>query len=155
MAKPKKEKSLHEFRIMTLRRASMRWKYKYVCLNNAKVLVDEGVYKNGNPKTGVYFICAHCWEKCQKTNKPLPYYYKRTEVQVDHIQPIVDTEEGFVGWDKYVPALLCELSNLQVLCKPCHKEKTRLENEKRVDTRRQSSYTKSIGKKRTISVKKT
>lgn len=115
--KPKKEKTIHELRILTLRRASMRWKYKYECLNKAKVYMDVGTFKNGNTKQGVFFICA----ECERQNKEV--YYKRTEVQVDHITEIAG-EQGFTDWNDYVPALLCPEDELQVLCIPHHKEKT-------------------------------
>lgn len=151
----KKDKTLHELRIMTLRRASTRWKYRYACLNAAKVYVDIGKYKNGNNKTGVFFICAEC------ERQGIEAYYKRNEVQVDHVKPIVDVEEGFTGWDDYVPNLLCEGDNLQVLCRKCHKEKTNAENEARrtgkksIDTKRQKGYTKTISQKKNKDVKKT
>lgn len=127
--KAKKEKTLHELRIALIRRASMRWKYKYEALNAAKVYLEVDIFKNGKPKIGVFYICAEC------ERQKLEAYYKRNEVQVDHINPVVDVETGFDGWDKYVPALLCEKKGLQVLCKNCHKEKTAMENSKRLDKR--------------------
>jgi hypothetical protein len=36
----------------------------------------------------------------------------------------VDPKKGFVGWDVYIDRMFCEIENLQVLCKPCHKIKT-------------------------------
>lgn len=127
MKKPKRILTLHQLRVITLRRASMRWKYKYQALNEAKVRVEIGKFKNGNTQYGIFYKCAECVRKGKKV-----HYYTRKEVSVDHISPVVDTEDGFVGWDTYVPNLLCEVSNLQVLCRtPCHKEKTARENEER------------------------
>jgi hypothetical protein len=118
--KPKKAPSLHQLRIITLRRASMRWKFKYVALNAAKAVVNDGFYKNGNVKTKMMFRCACC--------KKL---YDRREVCVDHRNPVVDPIDGFEDWNTYVPNLLCDIDNLQILCKPCHKIKTKKENSER------------------------
>lgn len=137
--KAKKALSLHQLRIITLRRASMRWKYKYVALNKAKVKIEIGKYKNGNVQFGTFFTCA----ECERKGIPHPYY-SRKEVCVDHIDPIVDTEEGFTDWNDYVPNLLCESDNLQILCKkPCHSEKTARENVDRL----KSKITKKQAKK--------
>ncbi len=151
--KPKREKSLHELRIIALRRASIRWKYKYQCLNEAKILIDEGQFKNGKDKLGVYFICAHCLAAGD-----VKFYHKRDEVQVDHIAPVIDTEDGFVGWDTFVPNLFCEIDNLQVLCKPHHKIKTATETAERhanksLDTASQKGYNNSIRTKKGYNAK--
>lgn len=43
---------------------------------------------------------------------------------VDHINPIVDPEVGFVDWDSTIERMYCEEENLQLLCHKCHEEKT-------------------------------
>ena len=53
------------------------------------------------------------------------------DVQVDHINPVVDPKKGFVSWDVYITRMFCEIEGLQVMCKPCHKEKTAQEKLKR------------------------
>lgn len=111
--KPKKIKTIHELRIACLRRASYRWVYKYEALKAAKVVVDDGLYLNGNVKTKTLYRCAHCLK-----------LFGTKQVQVDHRIPIVSVIEGFEDWNVYIPALLCPVNNLQVLCKPCHKEKS-------------------------------
>jgi len=57
--------------------------------------------------------------------------FLRQEVQVDHIEPVVDVSEGFAGWDSYIARLFCEVDNLQVLCKECHSIKTANERKQR------------------------
>jgi len=52
-------------------------------------------------------------------------------VQIDHTDPVVDPATGFVNWDTYFDRLYCEVENLQVLCKPCHKDKTNVERKER------------------------
>lgn len=53
--------------------------------------------------------------RCNKCKKLFP----KKEVQVDHIEEI----GAFINWDTYMERLFCPISNLQVLCKPCHKGK--------------------------------
>lgn len=136
--KPKAPPTLHELRIRTLRRASMRWPYKYEALNLAKVYVDDWVIDAKGKKTKVQYRCASC--------KNL---FSRKQVCVDHIDPVVDVEDGFTGWNDYVPKLLCVLDNLQVLCKkPCHAEKTAKENAERGIHRKVQKIKKKSKKKR-------
>lgn len=116
--KPKKEKTIDEMRMLLLRRASYRWTYKYQAMAAAKIVVDDGFYKNGNPKTKTLFKCAKCTE-----------YFGSKQVQADHIVEIGAVKQpgtDLIDWNHHIPALLCEKSGYQCLCKPCHKEKTAL-----------------------------
>ena len=93
-----------------LRAASRRWPPKY------KALKEAFVGRKLNAKTGklaMHYTCAAC--------KKL---YVATDVQVDHIKPVVDPKKGFVSWDVYINRMFCEIEDLQVMCKPCHKVKT-------------------------------
>ena len=67
-----------------------------------------------------HYRCAECLE---------PFVAR--DVQVDHINPVVDPAKGFEDWPTYMERLYCEADNLQVLCKPCHKEKTNAERKER------------------------
>jgi 5-methylcytosine-specific restriction endonuclease McrA len=58
--------------------------------------------------------------KCAKCLGAFP----SKDVQVDHIEPIIDPNIGFVDWNSVIEAMFCEKDNLQCLCKPCHKIKT-------------------------------
>ena len=51
----------------------------------------------------------------------------RGKIELDHKIPIGTFED----WNSYIPALFCEESNFQGLCRDCHKEKTKKENKKR------------------------
>lgn len=73
----------------------------------------------------------------------------RKEIQIDHIEPVVDTTQGFVSWDEYIPRMFCEKKGYQVLCKPCHKGKTKEENMKRREARGQHRQENSVYKPRT------
>lgn len=100
-----------------LRGVSRRWPPKYECINGA--FAERGV----NPKTGrvakLYF-CAICNQKFPASN-----------IQVDHIEPVIDPEVGFTSWDDVINRMFCEKENLQCLCKECHKAKTAQEKDKR------------------------
>lgn len=52
--------------------------------------------------------------------------FPQKEVEVDHIKEIGREK----SWDEFIEGLFCEQDNLQVLCKPCHKEKTLKEKNK-------------------------
>ena len=100
-----------------LRAASRRWPPKY------KALKEAFVGRKENKKTGklaMHYKCA----KCKK-------HFVAVDVQVDHIHPVVDPKVGFIGWDSFIDRIFCEIENLQVLCKPCHKVKTEKEKAER------------------------
>lgn len=92
-----------------LRSGSRRWGPKYQTLNAAKTEKKTNV-KSG--RLAQHFLCATC-------NKE----FVAKDVQVDHIIPI-GTEKT---WDQFIDGLFCEEDNLQVLCIPCHKIKTKAE----------------------------
>lgn len=95
----------------TLRSGSRRWPPKWEVLKEA--FSKEGI----NPKTkrkAKLYLCAACGE--ENSSK---------DVQVDHIEAIGPCDT----WDEFIERLFCEKDNLQVLCKPCHKEKTKKEKE--------------------------
>ena len=99
----------------TLRSGMRRWPPKWVCLKEA------AVGKKINKKTGklaMHFMCAVC--RKEHTSK---------DVQVDHIEPVVNPTTGFVSWDVYIDRMFCEKGNLQVLCTSCHKAKTKEEKD--------------------------
>ena len=101
-----------------LRSASQRWPPKYSCLSEA--CVGQKI----NPKSGR--LAKHY--KCKACEIDFP----AKEVQVDHINPIIDPVAGFTTWDDVIDNMFCERSNLQVLCKDCHKLKTKEEKERKI-----------------------
>ena len=109
------EGRIRAFITSTLRAGSRRWPPKYTVLNNSKT------EKKVNVKTGR--IAQHY--KCHKCKQE----FTSKDVEVDHIKPVIDPKKGFVSWDDYINRLFCDEKNLQVLCKPCHKEKTLKEKE--------------------------
>ena len=75
-------------------------------------------------KDNLHYKCAACSN-----------LFKNADVQVDHINPVVSVEDGFVGWDVYMERMFCEVDGLQVLCKTCHSIKTANERKVRKETR--------------------
>jgi 5-methylcytosine-specific restriction endonuclease McrA len=104
------EGRFNSFVTSTLRAGARRWAPKYQTLNAAKT------EKKINVKTGrvaQHFRCELCQEE-----------FTAKDMEVDHIKPVVDPKKGFESWDKFIDKLFCEASNLQCVCKPCHKIKT-------------------------------
>lgn len=104
-------KQQHAFILHTLRKASLRSPERTATLTKAcvgrKVNINTGRMAN-------HYECACCKQE-----------FPASEVQVDHIIPIVPVT-GFDTWDGLITRLLT--GEQQVLCKPCHKEKSLHEN---------------------------
>lgn len=97
---------LKKYIISALRRISYRAPARTIVLNRAKR--DRGIYQ-----------CATCLG-----------LFKRPDFCVDHIHTVIPVS-GWVDWNSYFSRLFCSASDLQVLCKICHKAKTKLENAER------------------------
>lgn len=90
-----------------IRQASVFWKEKDVAMNNAKI--GKNMY-----------LCSAC---CG--------IFKRDEVSLDHIEPVVPVETGFTTADSFVFRSLCPNKSYQVMCKLCHNKKTKEETQLR------------------------
>ncbi|UOF80621.1 hnh endonuclease [Caudoviricetes sp.] len=111
------EGRIRSFITSTLRGGLRRWPPKWECLKEAKT------GKRINEKSGrlaEHYLCASCKKE-----------YTSKDIQVDHIDPVVCIDKGFISWDVFIKRLYCPKENLQVLCKNCHKEKTTKERKKR------------------------
>jgi len=100
-----------------LRGISRRWPPKY------ETLAEACTGKQTNLSTGrlaKHYKCAGCARD-----------YPAKEVQVDHINPVIDPVEGFTTWDDVINNMFCEAENLQVLCTTCHKIKTAGERQRK------------------------
>lgn len=78
-------------------------------------------------KDHVFYTCKSCGA-----------LIKSTEVQVDHIEPVIPVDKAAIDltWEEIECRLFCDKSNLQVLCKKCHKEKSNLENKTRRENKK-------------------
>jgi len=90
-----------------LRRLHFRHQPRKDALADARV--KRGQYK-----------CAHCG-----------HIFGPKEIDIDHVEPVVNPATGFKGWDEYVNRLFVSKEGYQVLCKECHKQKSKEENETR------------------------
>jgi 5-methylcytosine-specific restriction endonuclease McrA len=100
-----------------LRSGYRRWPPKYETLKEAQA----GKKENAKTKRiAMHYTCNSCKED-----------FPAKEVQVDHIEPVVDSKQGFKTWDVFIDRLYCDKDNLQVLCKSCHSSKTLTEKKER------------------------
>jgi 5-methylcytosine-specific restriction endonuclease McrA len=127
--KPKKARKpksfyLRSWLIGQLRRIYRRYPPYFETLNKDQI-VSYVKSKKGKDLKRVHVTCAHCHQ-----------IFKKAEVQVDHIIPVVP-ESGFPtingedDWNTYLKRFLVGPEGLQRLCKPCHQIKTNSENENR------------------------
>lgn len=121
--------ALQKWLIPQLRRLAMRWPGKAKARDNAKVYIDDGVFKNGNVRTRAVYECAEC-----KRQGLVSYLHEKENTQMDHINPVVSLD-GFNNWDEYVNQLFCAPEGFQCLCKPHHNTKTQKENKTRFKNR--------------------
>lgn len=111
------EARYRSFIVSALRAASRRWPVKYKVLKAA--LVGRKVNK-ATGKLALHYRCADCAD-----------VFPAKDVAVDHIEPVVATQQGFVSWDVFIERLFCEADGLQILCKQCHSTKTATERQQR------------------------
>lgn len=116
-----KKQNLKSFIIQVLRRGSYKWKPRTEALKRARI--SRGVYK-----------CNMCEGE-----------FKRKEMHIDHIKPVIDYK-GFTTWDDYIDRLFCDVDGFQVLCAPCHDNKTSIENEIRKSRKKPLTKKKKSGK---------
>lgn len=112
----KKKKSLfNNFIKNTLRRASYRWSPRGEAERAARIA--RGLYR-----------CAICEGE-----------FKRSEVELDHVEPVVPIKEGWMDeegnpdWNLYIRRLFCEKEGYQIICKTCHSSKTLIEDTLRAE----------------------
>lgn len=111
------EARIKGFIISVLRAGTRRWPPKHNVKNAAKT------EKKINPATGRLAQHYQC-KLCKKE-------YTSTNVEVDHIQPVVDPDKGFIDWNSYIERLFCDEEGLQVLCTSCHDKKSKKETKRR------------------------
>ena len=103
-----------------LRQTSRKWQPIGDCLKAARR--GRGEYE-----------CNGCGQVVPATTKEGRTRVKN--IHVDHIDPVIDPDIGFVDWDSVIERLFVEINKLQVLCSACHTIKTN-EEKSRAKTRR-------------------
>lgn len=110
------EGRLKAFIIAVLRSGTRRYPPKWETLKDAYVGIRLNEKTN---REGKHYLCALCEGE-----------FPAKEVEVDHIEPVISSK-GFTSWDDYIARLFCDKSNLQVVCKGCHKIKSYNEGQER------------------------
>lgn len=103
--------------VSLLRRGTMRYPPRNDALRAAKV------GKRLNPKTGrmsEHYICSGCAGE-----------FPGKEISMDHIDPIVDPNVGFIDWNTYMERMWVPVEKWQPLCKDCHDAKSKEERTQR------------------------
>lgn len=110
--KPWSKERLRKWLISQLRRLSYRVPDGQRLEAMRRARVGYGKYK-----------CAHCAKVCAPK-----------EYQLDHIEPVIAPEDGWVSYDVYVERLFLPEKGadlLQALCLECHHKKSAQENARR------------------------
>ena len=95
-----------------------------------KEVMDEGKryvphYNKDGSRSKKDRVEHHC-QVCDK-------WYPAKNVEVDHIDPVISTDDGFVDWNTFVKRLFyCGKEKLQRICDWCHNAKTALERFTRI-----------------------
>ena len=112
------------FIVSLLRAGFQRWGPKQQCIKDARV--GRGKYK-----------CSSCGTVGPPTLPPKPGNKRRVKnIVADHIEPIVDPDVGFVGFDEWVARAFVEIEAFQALCDECHTIKTKKERDVATERRR-------------------
>jgi 5-methylcytosine-specific restriction endonuclease McrA len=91
-----------------LRQAARRYPVKHQVLDSVKQRVEGKRHR-------FEYQCALCKQA-----------FQRKKVEVDHIKPAGSLNE-YDDLPGFVERLYCEPDDLQVLCIPCHRDKTKVE----------------------------
>jgi len=114
------EGRLKAFVTSVLRAGTRRYPPKFQTLSEAYVGQRLNTKTN---REGKHYLCALCEGE-----------FPAKEVVVDHIEPVVHPEQGFISWDVFIERLFCKKENLQVLCVGCHKIKSYNESQQRKES---------------------
>lgn len=120
-------KSSKPFKVETAVRSALRRLWLWSPMRTAAL-------QRARIKRGIY--------RCAKCKMATP----KKSIAVDHVTPVTPVD-GFDTWDGFIERLFCPPSHLNVLCKPCHTTKTKLENESRKKNREVTGKNTSTGKK--------
>ena len=105
-----------------MRKFWLRWPPRAAALKAARRQVEVGKFKNGSPKMGFEHECAIC-------HKWFPQEKGKPTVEVDHLEEVGGWSDDITKWGedlgKMYQRSLVGVEGLRVLCKPCHKLRTK------------------------------
>lgn len=110
MSKEWTEGRMRGFIVSLLRSGMRKYPPKWEIMGKAYVGIKQNQATGRKAK---HFECNGCGG-----------HFPQKDVNVDHVDPVVDPNTGFVDWDTYIERMFCKADNLQVLCKDCHKTKS-------------------------------
>lgn len=113
--KEKKPRSLKQILMAGLGRSWMAWPPRNEVKRRCKVIGRAG-----------WWTCEECKEAHEK-------------IEIDHIHPVVPVVEGFTGWDAYIASKFVGADALRGLCRDCHGKKTKEENKKRREIKKEKN----------------
>lgn len=105
----KKETLKHVLNI--LRRGTITWEGRRVCLNRTRVRKVIGKLVNGKDKLKYFYFCDLCKKE----------FTSSSDLEVDHIEEVGPYNGDF---NEYIKRMYCDIDNLQNLCTHCHSVKT-------------------------------
>lgn len=117
MNKEWSEGRLRGFIVSLLRSGMRKYPPKWETMGKAYVGIKQNQATGRKAK---HFECNGCGG-----------HFPQKDVNVDHIESVIDPATGFVDWDTYIKRLYCKADNLQVLCKGCHSIKSAAERKAR------------------------
>lgn len=106
--------------VATLRLLHRQWQPKKEARKRDNYKVQDGFFKNGNAKYKTVADCFECGIQCNVK-----------ETDMDHVDPVVSVQDGFVDWNTYISRLFATVDKYRTMCKPCHKAKSKIENAER------------------------
>lgn len=136
----KKKMTLESFNVRSFIITTLRGAFRKTPLyNEAKKRSKREVFISNKAGDGeirrVKFECAKCGNLFSDK-------VGAREIAVDHKIPVVDSERGWTDYNDFINRLYCDITNLQVLCKNCHDEKTKVETKNRVNARKKLKKSK-------------
>lgn len=108
----KKPRSLKQILMAGLGKAWMVWPPRNEVKRRCKI---EG-------KTG--------WYRCESCKQ------EREKIEIDHVEPVIKPEDGFLDWNTYIASKFVAAEKLQGLCHECHQLKTKQENKIRREAKK-------------------
>lgn len=111
-----------------LRNASLKSPYRQLVLDKAKV--DAATHQCSDCGCYVYSGVSDKNYK-ELVGKYPKQRFKRGKIEVNHIEPVVEPNVGFVDWNTYVSRLFVDDDKMNALCKECHEKLTKEQNKKR------------------------
>lgn len=107
LKKPRKPINRNTWVKTKLRSASLLWPARAEAIKAARA--ERGKYK-----------CAECRE-----------LFIRSQIQLDHINPVVDPKTGWTTFDDFINRLFCDAEGFRVLCRQCHDSITMVQDSMR------------------------